>query len=114
MNEANEFSRREALRLGLSGAAAVLAAPAWAETTAQASGRVILQPEGTGLRDVLVSNGREVTTTDADGRWRLPAPEPCVFFVIKPSGHMTPVDPQTGSPRFYYLHSPKARRPIST
>jgi 3',5'-cyclic AMP phosphodiesterase CpdA len=107
MNEANEISRREALRLGLAGAAAMLAPSAQAEAAAEATGRVLLQPQGTGLRDVLVSNGRDVAVTDADGRWRLPAPEPCVFFVIKPAGYMTPVDPETGSPRFYYLHSPQ-------
>jgi len=107
MNGANELSRRDALRLGLAGAAAVLAQPAAADDTAQAQGRVTLQPDGTGLPGVLVSNGREVTATDAEGRWRLPAPAPCVVFVIKPAGYMPPVDAETGSPRFYYLHSPE-------
>ena len=107
------LTRRDALQLGLAGAAALLAgAPALAEE--QASGLVFADRDGTGrpgpqnpgLVGVLVSNGRDVVATDANGRWRLPAPSPCVFFVIKPAGHMPPVDPLTGSPRFYYLHSP--------
>jgi hypothetical protein len=54
-----------------------------------------------------VSNGRDVAATDDDGRWRLPALTPAVYFTIKPAGFMPPVDPETGSPRFYYLHSPE-------
>ena len=100
-----EVTRREALQIGVIGAAAVLAGSP-AKAAAEATGRVLLAGDGTGLPGVLVSNGRDVTATDADGRWRLPAPEPCVFFVIKATGYMTPVDAETGSPRFYYLHSP--------
>jgi 3',5'-cyclic AMP phosphodiesterase CpdA len=106
VTEANDLTRRDALRLGLAGAAAALApAPAYAE--AEATGRVFSERDGAGLPGVLVSNGRDVVATGPDGRWRLPAPSPCVFFVIKPAGFMPPVDPLTGSPRFYYLHSPE-------
>ncbi|MCP5517091.1 MAG: calcineurin-like phosphoesterase C-terminal domain-containing protein [Verrucomicrobiales bacterium] len=58
-----------------------------------------------GLPGVLVSNQREVVKTDQAGRWQLPASEDCAFFVIKPTGWMTPVDAQQ-LPRFHYLHKP--------
>jgi hypothetical protein len=107
-----EFTRREALALGLAGGL-VGAAPARADTPAQ--GVVFEDREGRpGLSGVLVSNGRDVTATDAQGRWTLPAPAPCVIFVIKPAGYMPPVDPVTGSPRFYYLHSPEGSPPDQT
>ena len=50
-----------------------------------------------GLPGILVSNQREVTTTDADGRWRLSVSEDDVVFVVKPRGWMTPVG--TGNPQ---------------
>ncbi|MDE3176915.1 MAG: calcineurin-like phosphoesterase family protein [Pseudomonadota bacterium] len=107
-----DLTRRDTLRLGVA-AAALAAAPALADS--QASGQVFIDRDGSGrpgpnnpgLAGALVSNGRDVTATDADGRWRLPAPAPAVFFVIKPPGYMPPVDPETGSPRFYHLHSPE-------
>ena len=106
------ITRREALALGLAGGL-VGAAPARADEAA--SGTVFEDRDGSGrpgpgnpgLAGVMVSNGRDVTTSDAQGRWTLPAPSPCVIFVIKPAGFTPPVDPVTGSPRFYYLHSPE-------
>ncbi len=58
-----------------------------------------------GLAGVRVSNGQEVVTTDAQGRWELPADGEVIFFVIKPPGWMTPVD-EHNLPRFYYVHKP--------
>ena len=102
-----DITRREALQLGL--AAALAPSLAFADDAPAATGFVYVERDGArrGLAGVLVSNGRDVTATDADGRWRLPAPAPCVFFVIKPAGYMPPVDPQTGLPSFYHLHSPE-------
>ena len=56
-------------------------------------------------RSVLVSNGKEVAVTDADGRYTLPLPDEAVIFVIKPAGFMSPVDPVTNPhlPRFFRL-----------
>jgi hypothetical protein len=110
-----EFTRRQTLQLGLAGAAVALAGAAQAEAVPEASGLVFVDGDGSGraspgnpgLAGVLVSNGRDVAVTDAQGHWRLPAPNPCILFVIKPAGYMPPVDPLTGSPRFYYLHSPE-------
>jgi hypothetical protein len=116
MSGALEVTRRDTLLLGLAGAAAAFSGgPAFSQAAAEASGLVFEDRDGTGkagpdnpgLADVLVSNGREVVATDSSGRWRLPAPSPCVLFVIKPAGFTPPVDKLTGSPRFYYLHSPE-------
>jgi len=115
MSSTLEVTRRDTLLLGLASAAAALSGgSALSQATAEASGIVFEDRDGTGkvgpsnpgLPDVFVSNGREVVATDSSGNWRLPAPSPCVFFVIKPAGFTPPIDTLTGSPRFYYLHSP--------
>ena len=59
-----------------------------------------------GLPRILVSNQREVTVTKKDGSWELPASDDTIFFVVKPSGWMTPVN-HHNLPRFYYIHKPK-------
>lgn len=58
-----------------------------------------------GVRGVRVSNGVQIVTTDRDGVWRLPYDEDTIFFVIKPSNWMTPVD-ENNLPRFYRIHKP--------
>ena len=60
-----------------------------------------------GLAGVLVSNGRDVAVTGADGRYTLPLPDEATIFVIKPAGFMPPVEPLTNLPRFYRHHHPK-------
>ncbi len=60
----------------------------------------------TGLAGVMVSNGRDVVKTDAEGRWSLPVQPGDAVFVIKPTGYMTPVDPTTQLPSFSYLYVP--------
>ncbi len=64
------------------------------------------QPGDPGIPGVLVSNGRRVTRTDAQGRYELPVEPGSVIFVIKPAGWITPVDPVTKLPRFYRVHEP--------
>ena len=64
-------------------------------------------PRRAGLPGVLVSNGREVAVTDADGRYRLPVTDETIVFVIKPAGYMTALDPETNLPRFHYIHQPR-------
>ena len=56
---------------------------------------------------MLVSNGRDVAVTGADGRYTLPLPDEATIFVIKPAGFMPPVEPLTNLPRFYRHHYPK-------
>ncbi len=70
-------------------------------------GSGVASPANPGLADVLVSNGRDVAVTGADGRYRLPLPDEATIFVVKPSGFMPPVDPLTRLPRFYRHHQPK-------
>ncbi len=70
-------------------------------------GSGVASPANPGLADVLVSNGRDVAITGADGRYRLPLPDEATIFVVKPSGFMPPVDPLTRLPRFYRHHHPK-------
>ena len=69
--------------------------------------RGVASPANPGLADVLVSNGRDVAVTGADGRYALPLPDEATLFVVKPAGFMPPVDPATNLPRFYRHHQPK-------
>jgi calcineurin-like phosphoesterase family protein len=110
-----EFSRRDALFVAAGGVAAVLTTPGAARAdTATVSGLVFEDKDGSGkpgpgnsgLAGVLVSNGKDIAVTDADGRYTLPLPEEAVIFVVKPAGFMPPVDPATNLPRFYRLHQP--------
>src|ERR1700761_306451 len=69
-----------------------------AEGQATVTGFVFEDAAGTGARGqgtqgvagVLVSNGKDVAKTDADGRYTLPLEEECVIFVIKPTGYAVP------------------------
>jgi methionine-rich copper-binding protein CopC len=111
-------TRRDVL-LGAAGGVAAAMAPAGSigalAQAAAVAGVVFEDRSGSGRRgtddpgvpDVLVSNGRDVAVTDADGHYVLPLPDEATIFVIKPAGFMPPVDPVTQSPRFYRLHQPK-------
>lgn len=58
-----------------------------------------------GIEGISVSNGREIATTDDDGRYELPVDDDDILFVVKPRGWMTPVD-HHNLPQFYYIHKP--------
>ncbi len=58
-----------------------------------------------GLAGVRVSNGRDVVTTDEQGRYSVGVDDDDAVFVIKPRGYMTPLD-EHNLPRFYYIHKP--------
>jgi len=60
-----------------------------------------------GLAGIMVSNGREIVRTDADGTYSLPAEDGTAIFVIKPSGYKVPLDAATRLPRFSYIHQPE-------
>ena len=117
------FSRRDVIRGAAAGGVALALAPSPADAQAApaiqaapamapastVSGRVFDDADGAsrpGLPGVLVSNGRDVAVTDADGRYTLPVTDETVVFVVKPAGFMTPVEPGTLLPRFFYLHQP--------
>lgn len=109
-------SRREAV--SLMGAAAASFAPwmpafAHAAEGTTATGIVFEDRSGTGRRQAddpgvpgaLVSNGRDVVRTDANGRYSLPIGEEGLVFVIKPPGYAVRMD-ENNLPRFTYLHQP--------
>ena len=91
--------------LALSGGAGLTQEPA------TASGVVFHDRSGSGLRrtgdpgvgGVMVSNGRDVVLTDADGRWRLPVSDGDSVFVIKPPHWSLPTG-KDGLPRFSHLY----------
>ena len=107
------MSRRNVLIGAAGGLAAVLApgarATAAPDASATISGFVFEDRDGSGVRaadspgivGALVSNGRDVAVTGADGRYTLPLPDEATIFVVKPAGFTPPVDPLTRSPRFY-------------
>ena len=111
-----EVTRREAL-IGAAGGLmlAALDPGAAAAEGASVSGLVFEDRDGSGapspanpgLPGVLVSNGRDVAVTGADGRYRLPLPDEATLFVVKPPGFMPPLDPLTNLPRFYRHHRPQ-------
>ncbi|TDD15697.1 calcineurin-like phosphoesterase C-terminal domain-containing protein [Nonomuraea diastatica] len=59
-----------------------------------------------GLRGVVVSNGRDVVTTDSRGRYRLPAYDNMTVFITQPAGHQVPVD-ESNVAQFHYNHLPE-------
>lgn len=56
------------------------------------------------LKQVAVSNGREVVLTDKAGRYELPLRDNSAIFVIKPRNWKVAVD-DFNMPQFYYLYS---------
>ncbi len=61
---------------------------------------------GAPIEGVLVSNGRDVTRTDASGHYSLSVEPGQAIFIIKPSGFRVPVDAVTKLPIFSYVHDP--------
>ena len=60
------------------------------------------EPRLSGIR---VSNGKDVTTTNRNGVYKLPVDDDTIIFVIKPRGWHTPRTDR-GISRFYYIHKP--------
>ena len=113
------MTRREVL-IGAAGGLALAAVDASAALAQdfpalQVSGFVFEDRDGSGmasaanpgLAGVLVSNGRDIAVTGADGRYTLPLPDEATIFVVKPAGFMPPLEAQTNLPRFYRHHQPK-------
>jgi len=63
-------------------------------------------PGEPGIAGVSVSNGDEVTVTDADGAYSLSVGADTILFVVKPAGWRTPHDHNGTVARFYYIHKP--------
>lgn len=108
-------TRRDAVALVGAAGALASAGQALAQGTGQAtaSGIVYEDRSGSGRRQagdpglagVMVSNGREVARTDAEGRYTLPIDQDGVVFVIKPAGFAVAHDENNLS-CFSYLHQP--------
>ena len=100
-------SRRDVV---IGGAAVTLTAGAGtgalaATPPAEATG-IVSEAGGGPLADVLVSNGRDVVRTGADGRWRLQVAPGQVISLVKPAGFAAPLDPATNLPKLFYVHDP--------
>jgi 3',5'-cyclic AMP phosphodiesterase CpdA len=59
-----------------------------------------------GIARVAVSNGEDVSLTDAGGQYRLPVGDDNIIFVIKPAGYQPPLN-EYNLPATYYIHKPK-------
>ncbi|MEC7861707.1 MAG: calcineurin-like phosphoesterase family protein [Verrucomicrobiota bacterium] len=59
-----------------------------------------------GIKNIGVSNGKEVTKTNDQGIWELPHDEDTIFFVIKPRNWSAPLN-EHNLPQFYYIHKPE-------
>ena len=60
----------------------------------------------TGIENIAVSNGKEISKTNKQGEWELPHDDDTIFFVIKPRDWRTPLN-KDNLPQFYYIHKPK-------
>jgi 3',5'-cyclic AMP phosphodiesterase CpdA len=58
-----------------------------------------------GIAGIAVSNGTDVSLTDASGKYRLPASDDFIVFVVKPAGYRTALD-EFNLPQSYYRHKP--------
>jgi hypothetical protein len=56
-----------------------------------------------GVEGVLVSNGLDWTTTDADGSWRIAAREDMNLTLVQPRGWRVPTD-ERRVPQFFHVH----------
>jgi len=59
-----------------------------------------------GIKNIGVSNGKEVTKTNDEGAWELPHDEDTIFFVIKPRDWSALLN-KHNLPQFYYIHKPE-------
>lgn len=91
------------LLLSTSGAFAQQTAKGYVYLDANANGKKDGKEKG--IPGVPVSNGREVVTTDKQGRYKLSVNDDAIIFVIKPAGYAVPVN-EYNQPRYYYIHKP--------
>jgi hypothetical protein len=64
------------------------------------------QDDEPGVEGVVVSNGRDVATTDAEGRYELPVLDDMTVMVHEPAAWDVPVN-EDGVPQFFYIHKPE-------
>lgn len=59
-----------------------------------------------GIPEVLITNQRDLVSTDAEGHWSIDIEEGDQIVLIKPSGFDFPLN-ELSLPKFYYIHKPK-------
>jgi hypothetical protein len=64
------------------------------------------QDDEPGIRGVMVSNGRDVVVTGADGAYELPAYDNMTVMIVEPAAYDAPTD-ENGVPQFFYHHLPE-------
>lgn len=109
---ANTLSRRDIIA-GAGASALALSGSAFAQRSPIARGVVFEDRRGDGQRrptdpgvpGVMISNGRDVVRTGADGSWSMPVEPGDSVFVIKPP-HWTTGRSLGGIPKFSYIHQP--------
>lgn len=57
------------------------------------------------LSGIRLSNGRDIVTTDEQGKYEIGLDDDDILFVIKPNGYRTRLD-KNNLPMFYYIHKP--------
>ena len=78
-----------------------------------ARGRVFVDADGDGkcgsneslMKDIRVSNGRDIVLTNDRGEYALEITNDSIVFVIKPAGYRTLLSRQN-LPKFFYIHKP--------
>ena len=68
-------------------------------------GATTAQPGERGIAGVEVSNGREIVTTDRQGRYEISVRDGETVFLTQPAGYQVPVD-EDNVAQFFYTHMP--------
>ncbi|MEM7641023.1 MAG: calcineurin-like phosphoesterase family protein [Pseudomonadota bacterium] len=63
------------------------------------------QDDEPGIAGVMVSNGRDVVVTGADGSYELPVYDNMTVMVVEPAAYDVPTD-ENGIPQYFYHHLP--------
>ncbi len=76
------------------------------------NGRVLdAENTGSGISDVLVTNGVDVVRTDQNGFYQLPLHGDSIISVIKPAGYSAACESETQCSKFFYIHQPAGTPP---
>lgn len=63
-----------------------------------------------GIPDVKISNGRDIVTTNGEGRYEIEVDDDDIVFLLKPRGWQVPMNDHM-LPQFYYIHKPAGSPP---
>ena len=105
------LTRREMLQCSVAAALTLPASGAGAGQSSPVTATGVVRADGAGLGGVLVTNGRDIVSTDEDGRYAISCNGDAIISVIKPTGYAVPLDPETNLARFYRIHQPLGTPP---